>query len=628
MATSQTDILNTSYLHFDAFSMKDAIKKYLTEDSRFTDFVYEGSNLSVIIDLVALMYQCLLYNLNNTASESMFSDAQLYDSINRIVKLIGYNPRGYNTSVVDTVIENTSTDNSGSVNTNLPKYAFVNSGLKDSFANPIYYSTVEDKIIEPGTKSRVSLYNGIWKLYNVVNVAKGEKYETFNLTLASNPDTGKYIAYPYIDLYVLDENGNLTQWKRVDNIYESGQTGQAENSTPENIYELRLMEDGTYNIKCGDGLYGATFPINSELYVIYLQSNGAEGQIEANVLNSTSFNLGPGYIGISLDIFNKIFVDTNVTKTISNFKATNSSPASNSKLEETVDEIRENAPVSLSISNRLVTANDVEKWLKLTYSTDILDVNTMNNWQYITKFYAWLYNMGIQVYKNGQKYINSSILSKYDLNYTDAADCNSIYCWIKSVGNTEIQHTKIQSDLQNIKTLPCNVVLLPALSMLFAPCAAPTDYVKKYYINNDKFDEDNENYIEITINDILVYSPNLIKNLVKNAIISFFTETNFTLGTTVNMSSLLDTILAIPGISNVRTCFIPRSSEALNYSVATVEGLCFASWTNDVIEKGDDLLISTINRKLEDFQFPALYSTYYLDDKIKIITHNSNIQKA
>lgn len=43
---------------------------------------------------MAYLYQCLVYQLNNAASESMFSDTQIYSNINRLVNLIGYNPKG------------------------------------------------------------------------------------------------------------------------------------------------------------------------------------------------------------------------------------------------------------------------------------------------------------------------------------------------------------------------------------------------------------------------------------------------------------------------------------------------------------------------------------------------------
>ena len=65
---------STDYLRFSAYSIKDLITRKLAADTKFTDQVYEGSNLAILIDIVSYMYQCLIYNLNNAAAESMFSD--------------------------------------------------------------------------------------------------------------------------------------------------------------------------------------------------------------------------------------------------------------------------------------------------------------------------------------------------------------------------------------------------------------------------------------------------------------------------------------------------------------------------------------------------------------------------
>lgn len=65
---------NTDFLRFSAYSFKDVITRKMSEDSNFTDQIYEGSNLAILIDLCAYLYQCLVYQLNAAASESMFSD--------------------------------------------------------------------------------------------------------------------------------------------------------------------------------------------------------------------------------------------------------------------------------------------------------------------------------------------------------------------------------------------------------------------------------------------------------------------------------------------------------------------------------------------------------------------------
>lgn len=86
--TQSTDftLSKDSYAAFDATSLKALIRARLNENSTFTGQNFEGSNMSSLIDIVAYSYHVLLYYLNQTSTESMFSEAQLYENINRIVK--------------------------------------------------------------------------------------------------------------------------------------------------------------------------------------------------------------------------------------------------------------------------------------------------------------------------------------------------------------------------------------------------------------------------------------------------------------------------------------------------------------------------------------------------------------
>lgn len=118
---------NTDFLRFSAYSLKDLITRKLSEDTKMTDQVYEGSNLAILIDIVSYMYQVLVENLNNAASESMFSDTQIYKNIVRLVKFIGYNPKGFNPSSITSYLTLPSSAR-GSI---LPRYSYIDTGLTD-----------------------------------------------------------------------------------------------------------------------------------------------------------------------------------------------------------------------------------------------------------------------------------------------------------------------------------------------------------------------------------------------------------------------------------------------------------------------------------------------------------------
>ena len=77
--------------------------------------MYEGSNLAILIDIVSYMYQCLIYNLNSAAAESMFSDTQLYENISRLCKFIGYHPTAFKPATINASIDRDAIDNEGSI---------------------------------------------------------------------------------------------------------------------------------------------------------------------------------------------------------------------------------------------------------------------------------------------------------------------------------------------------------------------------------------------------------------------------------------------------------------------------------------------------------------------------------
>ena len=87
---------NTDYVRFSAFSIKDLIIRKLAQDSKFTDQIYSGSNLNILIDIFSYIAQTLLYSINTVASESMFQDTKIYENINRLCAFLGYNPHGMN----------------------------------------------------------------------------------------------------------------------------------------------------------------------------------------------------------------------------------------------------------------------------------------------------------------------------------------------------------------------------------------------------------------------------------------------------------------------------------------------------------------------------------------------------
>jgi hypothetical protein len=127
--------------------------------------------------------------------------------------------------------------------------------------------------------------------------------------------------------------------------------------------------------------------------------------------------------------------------------------------EQDVDDIRENAPECFKTGNRLITKNDYEYFMKNLVSGGIVDVKCMNNWEYMSTFFTWLYKLGKENHGDGSYYLNETRFSSYfgsSTNaLTDAADQNNVYLWIKTETEVDDLGNVVNSSagLENIKTL-------------------------------------------------------------------------------------------------------------------------------------------------------------------------------
>ena len=177
---AEYELPTTAYTNFDAESLRDFIVNRMTEQGVFTDQVYKGSNLSSFIDVIAYSYHTLLYYLNRTSTESMFTETSIYENINRIVKLLNYNPVGYQTS--NLAFEAYANQDLVPGNYTIPRYTFVN-------ANDITYSLGEDISFTKTTAQNEPLsiigekhllFQGEWREHTP-QTALGQDFETLTL---------------------------------------------------------------------------------------------------------------------------------------------------------------------------------------------------------------------------------------------------------------------------------------------------------------------------------------------------------------------------------------------------------------------------------------------------------------
>lgn len=659
---------NTDFLRFNAFAIKDLITRKLAQDSNFTDQIYSGSNLNILIDICSYVFQTLMFNLNSAASESMWSDTKIYENINRLCTFLGYNPHGMNPSVA---IFSVPLAQFGELSpNNIPRYSYIDTGKTDNTGKRVYYSTVEDIHLQTTDTNRtaqnITLYNGRWRLYNTIFTAQGNDWETFTLNgLRSDIFTNEYVANNYIHVYVVpptvNEDGtmniqryNMTDgglFKSRNEYFSSSAPGAGEGQTDmmpiphiyskdDYVFNLRLDETKTYTITFGNNMQGHRLEKGSSIYVFYLDSNGPGGDIALGEVNGTleqdfsSFSASQDGVYYS-NIYQKILEFTSPGKTfivdgVEN--VTNISQSLTFSPEETVDQIRDFAPNWFRMGNRLVTQRDYEYYLNNSpfFRGRYADVKCMNNWGYMSTFYKWLYEMGHKYTElnpsnnlGGRLFLRQDNILKTSRQFADPADSNNIYLWIVPNDEGELNKDDFSTWISDAQEMKTNLLLpikdlthepyfIPAILTQFAVCAASDyDYIRKNYIyNNNSALMAKENYIEITLADEVVYVNSTILAQVKKIIYNFFRSSNFKLGQYIDFNDLQNQIFSINGVNRIRTVFKPEGN---TIPVTIKNGLSFASWTADPIlmlrnrVEGIDLDVSAAGRSLEQFQFPVLW---------------------
>ena len=267
-----------AYVAFDAVSLKEYIVDRLNENEKFTDQKFDGSNLAAVIDIIAYSYHVLLFYLNNTASEANFDQATLYENMNKIVKLIGYKPTGKQTSIVP--IEATASSSLAAANYTIKKYSyFLADNIQYNFLDDISFSktTAADEKIQE-ISDDVILYQGTIKEYPDYT-AQGEDFEVLPVVVKNviDKDDETFIADNTISVFVKEiDTGTYYEYTETDSLYL--------NSSVDRVYEIRLNENGYYEIKFGNGVFGRKLVEGDIVSANYLLSDNVKGIISKNVI--------------------------------------------------------------------------------------------------------------------------------------------------------------------------------------------------------------------------------------------------------------------------------------------------------------------------------------------------------
>jgi len=609
MATSDKDndfldynLPQNAYVAFDAVSLKDYIVNRLNTNEKFTDQNYDGSNLAAVIDIIAYSYHVLLFYLNNTASEVNFDQASIYENMNKIVKLIGYKPAGKQTSIVP--INAVGSSDMAIGNYTIRKNSFfVADGVQYNFIDDYSFNkTTTDTEVIKTLNDTVILYQGVVKEYPDYN-AQGEEFEVVPIVVKNIVDTNteKFIADNTIDVYVKEVDDNTYYlYKEVESLYLS--------NSNDRVYERRLNENGFYEIKFGSGVFGKKLSEGDTVSINYIQSDNTEGIISKNVINGNKL-----FVYDSLrqrQIFNDTFANKNETIFIDNSNSsllTINNPQNSTSLsdEETIEQIRENAPKAFASQLRLVTGTDYESFIERNLANVVNSVKVVDNDSYINEYIQYFYDICVDPNKVNRVLINQ-------INFADSCDFNNINVFCApsfSVAEDNYYPPYLSESFKNLLVETCGerkmvsntVVPRDPIYMAFG-----LGFTNSADLSLDILDETSLYLVRETNNKI---NKDTLKARVGNIIKAFFEPSKNNLGQKLNFSELTNDILSIEGIKRIYT-----KNENNSSTIDTVSFLSF----NPVYETSDIALVNQ-DVTLPYFKFPYMYSPLSISNRIKVI---------
>ena len=341
-------LVNFTNLDFD--QIKTSIKDYLRSNSNFTDYDFEGSNLSILIDTLAYNTYISSYNANMVSNEVFIDSATLRENVVSLARNIGYVPRSRKAAQANiSFFVDTTGFSTNPITLTLRKGFVCTSAL--NFGSESYTFTIPDDITVP-------VVNGIASFDNVT-VYEGT-FLTTNFTVDSN--------FPTPPQKFILENANIdTSSIRVNVKDTSTSTNSRKfilsnnifgvNSTSK-VFFIQEIEDQRYELIFGDGIIGEKLENLNYIEVYYISTNGESAN------------------GISAFTFNGRIVDNNGSIVSNGISLITTNIASEGGKEiESVSSIKNYATRVYASQNRAVTSLDYEALIPQIYpETDSVSV--------------------------------------------------------------------------------------------------------------------------------------------------------------------------------------------------------------------------------------------------------------
>ena len=332
-------LVNFSNLNFD--QIKESIKDYLRANSNFTDYDFEGSNLSTIVDTLAYNTYITSYNANMVSNEVFIDSATLRENVVSLARNIGYVPRSRKAACAN-VTFTVDVSNTTAVTVTLKAGAVLTSRSTGITKNRNYIFSIPNDITVPVDSQGRANFRDI-KVYQGTYIT--QTY-TVNLTNPAQkfilPNSG--IDTDLLSVIVKDTKESTVQRKfeLFNSLFDVTASTRA--------YFIQEISQERYELLFGDDIFGVKLENNNYIEASYITSDGAEAN---NISNFTFIGNMRGNNG------NAISQGVSVVTT--------EVPSRGGKAIENVESVKKYAPQIYASQNRAVTAADYEGLIPQVY---------------------------------------------------------------------------------------------------------------------------------------------------------------------------------------------------------------------------------------------------------------------
>ena len=328
----------TQLNNLDFTDIKTALKEYMRAQTDFTDYDFEGSAISQILDVLAYNTYYTAFNTNMVVNELFLDSATLRDNVVSLAKQLGYTPKSITSPKASVSMALTFT---GTAPAEVALKA--GSGFVTNYDGSLYRYVLKENM-------RVSVANNV-ATFTDIPIYEGSQIVANKIVNTNLKDqrfvidnVGADINTLNVRVYQASNSSIFKDYKQANNILDIGASDE--------VYFVSEIEDEKYEIFFGDGVLGKKLENNNVVQMSYIVTNG------------TATN------GAKTFTFNGLMEDENgatITLPFSISSINTTSVASGGTDIETIDKIKYNAPKFYNSQNRAVTGNDYKAIVRNLY---------------------------------------------------------------------------------------------------------------------------------------------------------------------------------------------------------------------------------------------------------------------